>query len=147
MKEELQNKLYEKYPKIFAEKDLPMSQTCMCWGINTENGWAWLIDHLCSSLQWMTDNPPTDKNGKMEVPQIVASQVKEKFGGLRFYVNGANKEQYAKISFAEALSYHICELCGSTKDIGHTSGWVTTMCKECALKLEHPERWKQDKDD
>jgi len=32
MKLELQNKLFEKYPNIFKNKDLPMNQTCMCWG-------------------------------------------------------------------------------------------------------------------
>ena len=40
------NKLYEKYPKIFGEKDLPASQTCMCWGISVGDGWYWLIDNI-----------------------------------------------------------------------------------------------------
>lgn len=30
---ELQEKLFEKYPKIFRQKDLSMNETCMCWGI------------------------------------------------------------------------------------------------------------------
>jgi len=66
MTEELQNKLYAKYPKIFAEKDLPMTQTCMNWGICCGDGWYWLIDQLCSSLQWRIDNPDKVKlqNGK-----------------------------------------------------------------------------------
>ena len=40
MKAELQNKLFEKYPKIFGQKDLPMTQTAMCWGIDCEIGRA-----------------------------------------------------------------------------------------------------------
>jgi len=64
-------------------------------------------------------------------PQIVALQVKEKFGGLRFYVQGATNMQYAVISWAESLSYHICEKCGSTKNIGTTEGWISTLCEEC----------------
>jgi len=64
-------------------------------------------------------------------PQIVASQVKEKYGGLRFYVEGASHRQYAVISFAESLSYHICEKCGSTKNVGQTQGWITTLCEDC----------------
>jgi len=65
-------------------------------------------------------------------PQIVAVQVKEKFGGLRFYVKNASKRQYAVISFVESLSYYTCEKCGSMKDIGRTDGWITTLCKNCA---------------
>ena len=64
-------------------------------------------------------------------PQVVATQVKEKFGGLRFYERGCNKD-YAAISFAESLSYHICEKCGTTKNVGQTDGWIYTRCEDCA---------------
>lgn len=65
-------------------------------------------------------------------PQVVATQVKEKFGGLRFYERGASERQYAVISFVESLSYNTCEKCGSMKDIGRTEGWISTLCKDCA---------------
>ena len=77
-------------------------------------------------------------------PQIVASQVKEKFGGLRFYVEGATERQHAVIDFVESLSYQVCERCGSMTDIGQTQGWISTVCKECANK--YPDKysnWKQ----
>jgi len=67
-----------------------------------------------------------------DYPQIVASQVKEKFGGLRFYVESASEKQHAVISFVESLSYNVCEKCGSMKDIGQTEGWISTLCKNCA---------------
>lgn len=73
-------------------------------------------------------------------PQIEAVQVKEKFGGLRFYVQSASNEQHAIISWAESLSYNICERCGSTKNIGTTQGWITTLCKECA---KDNKTWKE----
>ena len=148
MTEELENKLFEKYPKIFAGKDKPITQNLMGFGFECSDGWYWLIDRLCSSLQFRIDNPPWNKDGKVEVPQVVATQVKEKFGGLRFYVESATPEQHAVISFTEALSYYTCELCGSTKDIGHTQGWITTMCKECYEN--HPKKdnfkWKLNND-
>lgn len=63
----------------------------------------------------------------------VASQVKEKFGGLRFYVNGSTDESYQKISFAESLSYRICEDCGAMKDVqSYHIGWVRSLCPEHA---------------
>jgi len=80
-------------------------------------------------------------------PQIVASQVKEKFGGLRFYVEGATDAQYAVISFVESLSYKVCERCGSMKDIGRTEGWISTICKECVDKNpDNYTTWKQYKE-
>lgn len=57
MNQELQNKLFEKYPKIFGQKDLPMTQTAMCWGISCGDGWYNIIDTLCSFLQGLVDKP------------------------------------------------------------------------------------------
>ena len=46
MTKELQEKLFNKYPKIFRQKDLSMMETCMCWGIDTDEGWFFLLDQL-----------------------------------------------------------------------------------------------------
>jgi hypothetical protein len=127
MKKELQDKLFEKYPKIFRQKDLPMKETCMCWGIECGDGWYMLIDKLCSNLQWNIDH----NNHSGRYPQIEAVQVKEKFGGLRFYVQGDTDAQTGAIDFAESLSYEICENCGSTDNVSQTKGWITTFCKKC----------------
>lgn len=193
MTRELDEQLCAKYPKIFVNRYGDMRTTAMCWGFECSDGWYWLIDRLCSNLQWNTDHNNRDyviKNPKLRkliprleqlirkipgkyniqskrqwnplvvfrgfllgklhdwrksleyvyieanrYPQVVASQVKEKYGGLRFYVEGASREQYAVISFAEALSDHICEKCGSTKNIGHTMGWITTLCEECGKEI------------
>ena len=123
MKQELEKKLVEKYPKIFGQIRSTPQQSCMAFGIETGDGWYWLLDNLCKGLQHNIDN-----NGQ---PQIVAAQVKEKFGGLRFYVNSATDEQYAIISFVEDLSYSICESCGSTENISQTEGYIRTLCSSC----------------
>jgi hypothetical protein len=59
----------------------------------------------------------------------VAVQVKEKFGGLRFYVHGATNEAHNYIDFAERMSYRTCETCGKP---GKTirNGWHYTACEE-----------------
>lgn len=57
----------------------------------------------------------------------VAVQVKEKFGGLRFYVDRASEKHYNYITFAESMSYHICEECGSPGKT-YTDGWHMTLC-------------------
>ena len=78
----------------------------------------------------------TEEPRKVEkVWQVEAVQVKEKFGGLRFYVNGADETANAYIDFAESLSFRVCEYCGSTKDVSQTkTGWIKTLCQECMIK-------------
>lgn len=63
----------------------------------------------------------------------VAVQVKEKFGGLCFYVRGASEEQWNYIHFAETLSRRTCVKCGAP---GRTNrdGWHTTLCDAHALE-------------
>ena len=115
--------LCEKYPKIFAQRHGNMRETAMCWGFECSDGWYPLIDTLCNWLQSMTDNNPNHA----EFPQVVATQVKEKFGGLRFYVHGATDYQHGAIDMAESLSYRICEVCGLPGK-PTTEGWIKTVC-------------------
>lgn len=126
MEKELENKLFEKYPKLFRQKDLSMQESCMYWGICVNSGWFWLIDNLCNCIQNYIDT-----NNKQQVEVV---QIKEKFAELRFYVINADELIQGMIWLAEDMSYKICETCGSTKDIIHTSGWLKTLCKGCADK-------------
>lgn len=127
MTEEKEKELYEKYPKIFGQKDLPMTQTCMCWGITCSDGWYDLIDTLCRLIQSHIDHK--------QLPQVEAVQVKEKYGGLRFYVNHADPYVDALIDMAESMSYNTCEYCGN-KGKPNSEGWITTLCDPCRKEDE-----------
>ena len=134
MRDELQNKLYGKYPEIFSQKDLPMNETCMCWGLCVGDGWYDLIDTLCSLLMHAS------KWRSMQGKVVEAVQVKEKFGGLRFYVkfpNGIKSEDYEYITglidFAESISFKICEDCGNPGE-RRDGGWIRTLCDSCDIK-------------
>jgi len=59
-----------------------------------------------------------------------ASQVKEKFGGLRFYMTSATNEMYDLISKAENKASETCEACGQPGE-ERNGGWVLTLCDEC----------------
>lgn len=61
--------------------------------------------------------------------QVVATQVKEKFGTLRFYYNGGDAVVDGMVRMAESLSARVCEVCGAP---GKTTGghWLQTVCKE-----------------
>ena len=60
-------------------------------------------------------------------------QAKEKFGGLRFYVNDISDECGKIISKYESLSMETCEVCGE-KGETRGSGWVRTLCDEHVKK-------------
>lgn len=87
---------------------------------------------------WIYENAP---KGKPHI-SIRVDQVKEKFGGLRFYYHGGDKEIDGMVRLAEGLSYRTCEFCGSTKDIGYTQGWIISCCKSCHETDEQLKRYK-----
>lgn len=66
-----------------------------------------------------------------KVTQVVAAQVKEKFGGLRFYYDGGDEYINGLAAMAESMSYITCEECGSP-GAPTSGGWVRTLCKEHA---------------
>jgi hypothetical protein len=118
---ELDRALCERHPKIFAERHVPEIQSAMGRGFAIGDGWYRLVDALCAALQWETD--------QNQVPQVVATQVKEKLGGLRFYVRAASERQRATIDFAVVLSMRVCETCGAPGRLGHFSGaGISTRC-------------------
>lgn len=57
-------------------------------------------------------------------------QVKEKFGGLRFYINEGSEEIYKRITQAENDSYKICEVTGKPGELRNDMSWYTTLCDE-----------------
>lgn len=108
------------YPALFSrrhDRHEPLK-----YGFACGDGWYSLIDALCASLQ-----AETDKHG---APQLVAVQVKEKLGELRFYVAGAaSMTQFALIDFATRLSLRTCEICGAPGELGENErGWYSTRC-------------------
>lgn len=60
MRDELDKQLCEQYPKIFAQRNLPMSETCMCWGFAHGDGWFNIIAALCGAIQWHIDQREKD---------------------------------------------------------------------------------------
>jgi len=134
MKEEEQRKLFQKYPKIFHQRSLPMSETAMCWGFSCGSGWYNIIDALCANIQSYIDSE--------NKPQIEATQVKEKFGELRFYTN-IHVDEYieALINMAESMSRRTCESCGAP-GVQTNDGWIITLCDPCREK--HYRRWREE---
>ena len=64
---------------------------------------------------------------------IVATQVNEKFGTLRFYVDGGDEEVFRLIDAAEQESATVCELCG-VPGMLVMKEWCSTRCSSCRQK-------------
>ena len=165
MKKELDNALCAKYPLIFKDRNASMQSTAMCWGFDCGDGWYNILDTLCGLLtsdyrqaksryESIKDkvNQPRFSNSLTIITQAkideakaeldketsnvpIATQVKEKFGGLRFYVDKASDNHYNYINFAEAISYCTCETCGAPGK-PYTDGWHTTLCPVHAKEQE-----------
>lgn len=64
-------------------------------------------------------------------------QVKEKFGGLRFYIGLDTDEIFDRINQAEAESFKVCETCGKPGEPTSNHGWIKTLCSKCGNKTQH----------
>lgn len=94
-----------------------MTKTCMCWGFETGDGWFDLIDRLSKRIVEVSND------------SVQASQVKEKFGTLRFYVDSAcSDEVYSLIEQAEQESAETCDICGQPAKLTG-NGWLATRCE------------------
>lgn len=136
MKEELEIELVKKYPKILKDYKGDMMQTCMAWGMEHDGGWYKLLDECMEKLQYFCDL--CSKDGR-EV-QVIADQIKEKYGDLRFYVSVYDADKIEDsiiddiISEAERKSRKTCEVTGKDGEPCKRGGWYKTLCREEARK-------------
>lgn len=101
----------------------------MCFGFEHGDGWFNIIYMLSSALEQLATKFP-DLAGNLR-----AAQVKEKFGGLRFYLDGYPSDialyeiVEGLIDSAEYLSVRTCETCGRP-GVRRCDGWISTLCDE-----------------
>lgn len=121
MKKELQDRLFQTYSILFERRLLPMKETCLCFGIETNDGWFPLLAKMCHELEQLrlTTNP-----------EVRFEQIKEKFGSLRVYLESGNKDAYNIVSKYEKLSAITCEISGETGKLYIRNGWLKTLCEE-----------------
>jgi len=113
--EEFEKRMVEAYPKMFAE---PYG------GFAVGPGWWPILETLCGQIQHHIDW----KNKKtMIVPQVNVAQIKEKFGGLRFYYDGGDEYISGLVSMAESWAACSCETCGTPGE-RREGGWIRTLC-------------------
>lgn len=98
--------------------------------VGVDPGWADLVCRCYLELKGLD-------------PDIQIRQIKEKFGGLRFYAfpsEGASPDVADAIrrciGFYERMSFMVCDECGTTKGVTTEGGWVRSMCPPCRDEKE-----------
>ncbi len=115
MNQELEDKLYNEFPKLY-----PSWYALFC-GFECGDGWFDLLWELSEKIVPLLDD-------RDEMPNYCL-QVKEKYGRLCFYMNFSTEKIDDILEEFEDKSSHICEECGKE---GKTRGgrWVRTVCDE-----------------
>jgi hypothetical protein len=140
------NQMEERFPKMFAN---PYG------GVACGEGWWPIIQSLCAHIQghidWanstrerlLKDNPYNHPIPD-EVTQVTVNQIKEKFGGLRFYYSGGDDTVDGMVRMAESWAGHACETCGAPGTSGGR-GWITTLCPTHRAEADarYAERFKE----
>ena len=126
------DKLIEDYPSVF--KDMTHGSA-----YDLPSGWYLLVDKLCSDLSVLLDEERKNTKEDPNHPLFSVLQIKEKFGGLRFYymMNTENKDFYKnicnKIDQAEDASYKTCEITGKPGKLSKSGMYYHTFCEEVRI--------------
>lgn len=128
---------YDSYSAAMLEK-FPLMFTGRWGGFDVGPGWWPIIESLCFNIQSHIDSRNSARqvllasnpyNIKIpdEVEQVVVTQIKEKFGGLRFYYVGGDVIIDGMVRMAESWAGNTCETCGHPGEI-RMGRWIRTLC-------------------
>jgi hypothetical protein len=128
--EQFTKNMEERFPKMFSS---PYG------GFAVGAGWYPILETLCDNIQ----NHVDWKNREtLVVPQVVVAQIKEKFGGLRFYYDGGDDYIRGLVSMAESWADRACETCGGAGK-KRNGGWIRTLCDLHEEELQERKRTQE----
>ena len=135
-----------RFPKMFAES---------YGGFACGKGWWPIIESLCANIQghidWrnsthdrLLEDNPYNHPIPNKVAQVTVNQIKEKFGGLRFYYSGGDDIVDGMVRMAESWAGRACETCGAPGTSGGR-GWISTLCPTHRAEADarYAERFKE----
>ena len=119
--------LIEKYPDMFPER----------FWFECDNGWYNILSSLLYRINKHEEhvrqnNAYRVRHGRdpIEYKSVKIVQIKEKFGGLRFYFDGGDEYVCGAVALAEDMSYKTCEECGDPGTVAE-KGRYRVRCQEC----------------
>lgn len=132
---------YEEFVSYLETKFPEMYSNVYC-GIECVDGWQHIIIALSENIySHVKDNNRMHMALKLhnpydrEIPEYLefpkVAQIKEKFGGLRFYIDG-ERDDYIRglIDMAEVWAANTCEICGERGEHRDDAGSLATLCRE-----------------
>lgn len=108
--------------------DPTLQNNLMAFGFMCGEGWHPLIVDTLGKIQKIVDEKGLD---------IQVTEIKEKYGELRIYLDGYTDEIQAIIAAAECKSIRTCEVCGEEGKQHIVKGWIYTRCNSCYEKLRN----------
>lgn len=136
MSPKLEEKLVTDFPELFDRVRNHPTLNTRYYGCEMDDGWFQLVYQLCATISRYLKHELARDSGRQVAP-VVVRQIKEKFGGLQFYIDGGDDFVRGAIELAENLSRHICETTGRPGELCRKpSGWLKTLCPEEAEKIQ-----------
>ncbi|MEK6885154.1 MAG: hypothetical protein AABY22_36320 [Nanoarchaeota archaeon] len=120
MKKELELKLEQDFPYLFKDLYGDKTKTCIGRGIECGDGWEPIIRRVCFWLDLYHSDSSIAQS-------IYFTQIKEKFGKLRIYINQNYKIVHELIFFYESISIFVCDVCGQPGELKY-GNLVRTRC-------------------
>jgi hypothetical protein len=121
MTEDYEKKLLESFPDLYITSSLGFPKFS---GFECGNGWYDIIRELSEKINYEKLQQFGD-----ESRELYATQVKEKYGTLRFYMNTETPEISDLINEYEEISGRTCETCGKAGKTRNTN-WIRTLCDD-----------------
>lgn len=116
---------YDEFVKMMEERH-PVMFSQSYGGFAIGEGWWHIIEELCGNIEHHLKWKNRDS---VVVAPVIVDQIKEKFGGLRFYYRGGDDEISGMVRMAESWAADTCEQCGA-RGKRRDGGWVQTLCDE-----------------
>lgn len=117
MRVEKEKELMDIFPDMFSSSR---------FRFDCEDGWFNILYDLIGQLRQISFDYGCD---------ITASQIKEKFGALRVYIDPLDSEcsdlVHETIEEAEALSAKTCEMCGKPGLVNYSNSFIRCLCGSC----------------
>lgn len=126
--QEYRQNLIQKYPWIAVHDNYYKDAKDAIWAEYMPQGWWWSFgEQMCEELDQLIHKY------NMEEFYFI-TQVKEKFGELRWYDEGFATEGWDEynewLSKYESLSWNTCAICGEPATYTE-SPWVLPVCEHC----------------
>ena len=85
MKQELDELLCKKYPKMMVNRNKDMKETCMCWGFDCGDGWYNILDQLMGNIQHHIDWKRKHRASALQYNRCLKRAISGDKAGLIWY--------------------------------------------------------------